>query len=166
MISIRFFLQVCFLCSIMSVCYVSPTKEMYTKVLSSKIVRTKYGQMRGALVEFKDPTLKPVISYLGLQFASTLNSKMRFMPPVSTAEKWKSIRVTFKPRSVCPQEQVVEDDIQGQVPQGEVEKMKRISHWTLEQIEECLTLNLYVPTDVVLSKLLNTEELALRRKLE
>lgn len=147
MIFIRWFSRFCFFCMFIPVCFVSPIeKGIYTKLLSPKIVKTQYGSIRGALVEFKDPSLKPVASYPGLQFGYSLESQMRFMPPISPAEYWDAVRVVFKTRPVCPQKRVVEKNLEGTMPLGEVEKMKRLAHFVLKQEEECLTLNVFVPT--------------------
>lgn len=136
---------------------IPPTEHrVFTQKLSSRTVTTKYGQMRGAMVEFPHPELKPVESYLGLQYATTLTSQMRFMPPMSSGEKWKSVRVAFEHRSVCPQALINEDELKKKLPMGEVERLKRIAHFILTQTEECLNLNVYVPTgkSVFLSVLL------------
>lgn len=119
--------------------------RVYMKKLSSNIVTTKYGQLRGTIVEFSDPTLKPVEAYLGLQYATTLTSQMRYMPPMSSAEKWTPVRVAFAHRSVCPQPLINEDDLKKTKPRGEVERLKKIAHYLFTQTEECLNLNLYVP---------------------
>lgn len=142
---------------LLSLTIISPSENrVYTKKLSSRTVTTKYGQMRGAIVEFPDPELKPVESYLGLQYATTLTSQMRFMPPMSSGEKWKSIRVAFEHRSVCPQSLIHEEELKKMKPLGEIERLKRIAHFILTQTEECLNLNVYVPTgkSVLLSVLL------------
>ena len=114
--------------------------------MSSRTVNTRYGQIKGALLKFSDEGLKPVEAFRSLQYASTLGTQMRFMPPTSPSERWKYIRVAFSYRSVCPQPLVKEDQLLRIMPIGEVERRKRIASYITEQTEECLNLNLYVPT--------------------
>ena len=123
--------------------------RVFTKRLSPRTVTTKYGQMRGALVEFPNPDLHPVEAYLGLEYATTLRSQMRFMPPVSPSERWSSIRATFSQRSVCPQTIMNEKELLKQVPVGVVEKRKRMSAFVMSQTEECLSLSIYIPTGLL-----------------
>lgn len=127
----------------------SSENRMFTKTLSPRTVITKYGQMRGALVEFTDRSLKPVDAYLGLQYATTLTSQMRFMPPMSSAEKWRLMRVVFAHRHVCPQKPINKDnfeELKKSKPEGEIERLRRIASFVLNPKEECLDLNVFVPT--------------------
>jgi len=56
-------------------------------------VQTQYGRLRGVLVSIADPTssgqpARRVEVYLGLQYASLLGGRLRFMPPTGPMEKW------------------------------------------------------------------------------
>ena len=104
--------------------------------------------MRGALVEFPGSRLKPVDAFLSLEYGTTMNHiPVRFMPPVSPAERWiESIRVVYTHRSVCPQNLINEEELLKEKPVGEVERLKRLSSFTMSQYEECMRLNVYVPS--------------------
>ena len=114
--------------------------------MSTRTVNTRYGQVKGALLEFSDKSLKPVEAYRSLQYATTLGTQMRFMPPTSPSDRWKFIRVAFSYRAVCPQPIIKEDKLLRALPHGEIERRKRIAPFIMSQTEECLNLNLYVPT--------------------
>ncbi|XP_064615301.1 neuroligin-4, X-linked-like [Liolophura sinensis] len=121
--------------------------KVYIAQMSSRVVSTRFGQVRGALVEFeKDRNLKPVEAYLGLQYASLLGGSLRFMPPTSPMEKWNRIRAVMKHRKVCPQRQLDERELEKTLPKGRVRHLASISAFIREQTEDCLNLNLYVPT--------------------
>ena len=114
--------------------------------MSTRTVSTRYGQVKGALLEFSDRSLKPVEAYRSLQYATTMGTQMRYMPPTSPSDRWKFIRVAFSYRPVCPQPIIKEDRLMKLLPRGEIERRKRIAPFTMSQTEECLNLNLYVPT--------------------
>src|SRR6218665_3619660 len=69
---------------------------------SQRIVKTKYGSVRGSLINFTNKSFQPIESFLGIPYASPPVAKLRFMPPVTPAI-WQGIRNvnTFGP--VCPQ---------------------------------------------------------------
>ena len=115
-------------------------------VMSSRTVDTKYGQIRGTLLKFSDEGLKPVEAFRSLQYASTLGTQMRFMPPTSPSDRWKFIRIAFSYRSVCPQPIFKENEVMTYLAKGEIDRRKRIAPFVMSQSEECLNLNLYVPT--------------------
>lgn len=119
---------------------------MFMKQLSATPADTKYGRVRGRLVEFPNRHLRPVEAYFGLQYASLLKGSLRFMPPTSPTEKWKGVRVALKPRPVCPQMIVEDAELKKKYPQVVAEQLARLTPFVREQTEDCLTLNLYVPT--------------------
>jgi hypothetical protein len=70
-----------------------------------RVVTTRYGNSTGMIVTFQNKLLHPIEVFRGFQYASTRRDKMRFIPPVSSLEKWLGIRM-FSNRSyrgVCPQ---------------------------------------------------------------
>ena len=121
-------------------------QKIYKEQLSSRIVRTQYGQMRAVLVEFRVPGLKPVDAYLGIQYATTFGSQIRFMPPTSSAEKWRGMRSMFGVQPACPQRVLNSTVLTTYLPAGEVERLMRVSPATMSQNEECLYMNVHVPT--------------------
>lgn len=125
----------------LQVCY-APTiyKEMGPTVIS-----TRYGKLRGILVQFKNSHLRPVESYLGLQYASLRQGRLRFMPPTSPLEKWKGIRTAVNQRGVCPQAPINSSELNKTLPLGRVRYLEGIASIIEKQDEECLTLNVYIP---------------------
>lgn len=113
---------------------------------SARTVDTKYGQIKGTLLKFSDENLKPVEVYRSLQYASTLGTQMRFMPPTSPLERWKFIRFVTSYRYACPQPIFKEEQARKYLPKGEMERRKKIAPSVMLQNEDCLDLNIYVPT--------------------
>lgn len=123
------------------------TSGIVRQQASNTIIKTEYGDMRGLLVEFPDLGLRPVQSYLGIQYASTMASQMRFMPPTSSPEKWKGTRSVSMHRPVCPQNYIRDSELRRIKPVGEAIRLRRILEYVKNDglSEECLNLNLYVP---------------------
>ncbi|XP_052830587.1 neuroligin-4, X-linked [Octopus bimaculoides] len=118
---------------------------VYMRTLSDRVVTTRYGTVRGVMVEFPNRHLKPVDAYLGLPYASLLRGNLRFMPPTSPMEKWTGTRVVLDMSPVCPQKVPDLNDLKGKVPESRYEHYKRIAPLLSKQLEDCLSLNLYVP---------------------
>ncbi|KAL3846388.1 hypothetical protein ACJMK2_017386 [Sinanodonta woodiana] len=121
--------------------------------MSTRIIKTRYGDVRGALAEFSSPTLKSVEAYKGLQYGTTNAGRMRFMPPISPLEKWKYTRLAFSMRPVCPQKVTNETGLSKVSTMASKKRLRNISPFTLSQMEDCLTLNIYVPIPGKLSLL-------------
>ena len=131
--------------------------KVFASQMSSNIVETQYGKLRGVLVTLPggagggvggrigQQQPPQVEAYLGLQYASVLGGELRFMPPTSSLEKWDGIRVALKFRPVCPQRVPSEEQLRRRMPNGRVEHFKRLLPFLEKQSEECLNLNIYVP---------------------
>jgi len=118
------------------------------KQLGKTIVTTKYGKLRGSLVEFPKDSyvhLSPIEAYLGVQFGSLHSGNLRFIRPSSPNKKWSKIHAVKDFESVCPQQHVRSKHLLKHLPAGSVEWMTRVSSFTNHQDEECLNLNLFVP---------------------
>lgn len=118
------------------------------KQLGPTIVPTKYGKLRGSLVEFPKNSylpLKPVEAYLGIQYAALRRNNLRFMPPTSPQTRWSAVHAASRVAAVCPQRHLHEEPLSDYLPRGTVSVLKRIGEFTNKQNEDCLTLNLYVP---------------------
>jgi hypothetical protein len=134
--------------------------------MSPRTVQTQYGKLRGIIV--LRPTaappsnaavglppmtnagssrlrMVPVEQFLGLQYASTLGSELRFMPPTGSMEKWEGVHVALKHRAVCPQPIPDVGRLSRRMPRGRVEHFRRMVSFVDKQTEDCLSLNVYVP---------------------
>ena len=129
--------------SILSVAAAAITSQM-----SPREIQTQYGRLRGLLVSIADrrssgQPARRVEVYLGLQYASLEGGKHRFMPPTGPMEKWDGVRVALKHRPVCPQP--APDLNEPGLTDRELARRKRLATFVEKQLEECLTLNIYVP---------------------
>jgi hypothetical protein len=116
-----------------------------TAQMSPRVIQTTQGKLRGILIARPGRQLPPVEAYLGLQYASTLGSDLRFMPPTSSMEKWEGIRVSMRFRPVCPQPVPDLDELAKRMPRGRVDHFRRLVPFIEKQNEECLYLNIYTP---------------------
>lgn len=131
----------CVFVSFIQVCYA----PVIYKEMGPSIITTRYGKLRGALVQFESSHLRPVEAYSGLQYASLRKGRLRFMPPTSPLEKWKGIRTAVNQRRVCPQTPINSSELSKILPLGRVKYLEGIASKIKMQDEECLSLNLYVP---------------------
>ncbi|XP_076435747.1 neuroligin-4, X-linked-like [Babylonia areolata] len=120
---------------------------VYRKQMSSRVITTRYGKVRGILVEFPNRHLKPVEAFFGLKYADLEKGNMRFMPPKNPKEQWTKIRAAIQQRPPCPQQPHEQHEKHAQhVPsEGRAAHLRNITPFLSEQQEDCLTLNLYVP---------------------
>jgi len=127
--------------------------------MSPYVVETQYGRLRGVLVALPGSVAaaaagraqsrsKTVIveAFFGLQYASLLGGELRFMPPTSSMEKWDGVRVALNFRPVCPQRVPDVNRLQRDVPTERVDHVKRLLPFLDKQNEECLNLNIYLPS--------------------
>ncbi|KAK3589992.1 hypothetical protein CHS0354_035020 [Potamilus streckersoni] len=122
--------------------------KVIIKQLGPSVISTKHGKVRGALVEFPNTyntQLKPVEVFNSLQYATLRNRHLRFMPPTSPIERWQGIRSTWSHTGACPQHTQGEKALEDSISDVTVTKNLRISQFTKTQLEDCLTINLYVP---------------------
>ncbi|KAI8430428.1 hypothetical protein MSG28_000705 [Choristoneura fumiferana] len=114
-------------------------------LISSRVVRTKYGDIRGFIVTPESRFLEPVEVFRGIPYASSPVGSLRFMPPVSGAQ-WSGVKIAEEFSPVCPQ---VLPDIRNEtavlkrISKGRLEYLKRILPFLTNQAEDCLhaTLN-------------------------
>lgn len=122
--------------------------SVIVKQLGQTVVTTKYGQLRGALVEFPKDSyiyLPTVESYSGIQYGSLHDSQLRFIYPKGPVDSWSDIKSAWDDREVCPQRRVRDKDLLKYYPKGTVEWITRKSSYTKDQVEDCLSMNIYVP---------------------
>lgn len=116
--------------------------------LSSRVVNTKYGALRGYIASFLHKTgLRPVEVYLAVPYASPPVDRLRFMPPVTPAH-WNGVKTSVTHGPVCPQRL---PDISNETAALEhmttyrLAALKRMIPFLRNQSEDCLTLNIYTP---------------------
>lgn len=116
-------------------------------LISSRVVRTKNGDLRGFIVTPESRFLEPVEVFRGVPYASPPVGSLRFMPPVSGAQ-WPGVKITEEFSPVCPQ---VLPDIRNEtavlkrISKGRLDYLKRILPFLTNQSEDCLYLNIYAP---------------------
>lgn len=119
--------------------------------LSSRIVRTQYGELSGIIVSLggssgpngnnNNNRLENVEVFKGVPYASPPVGSLRFMPPVSSA-RWHGVRVADKFGPVCPQRLPKLTD---KMPRGRLDYLRRLMPYLQNQSEDCLYLNIYAP---------------------
>nr|XP_006632838.2 PREDICTED: neuroligin-3 isoform X1 [Lepisosteus oculatus]XP_015206860.1 PREDICTED: neuroligin-3 isoform X1 [Lepisosteus oculatus]XP_015206861.1 PREDICTED: neuroligin-3 isoform X1 [Lepisosteus oculatus] len=110
-------------------------------------VNTQYGKLRGVRVPLPSEILGPVDQYLGVPYAASPVGEKRFMPP-EPPSSWSGIRNTTHFAPVCPQ------NIHNAVPEIMMPiwftfNLDIVATYIQDQNEDCLYLNIYVPTEDV-----------------
>ncbi|XP_063085097.1 neuroligin-1 isoform X7 [Cavia porcellus] len=123
-----------------------------THVLSQKLddvdplVTTNFGKIRGVKKELNNEILGPVIQFLGVPYAAPPTGEHRFQPP-EPPSPWSDIRNATQFAPVCPQ-----NIIDGRLPEVMLpvwftNNLDVVSSYVQDQSEDCLYLNIYVPTE-------------------
>ena len=109
---------------------------------------TKYGVMQGMTKVYNHSVgLDPVDRILSIMYATTKTTRLRFMPPSSPLEKWSGVRMPIHFRSTCVQKIRNEEYFRNiGVPDRLIDRLLKVSAVASSQTEDCLTLNLYIPT--------------------
>lgn len=121
-------------------------------VLSQKLddvdplVTTNFGKIRGIKKELNNEILGPVIQFLGVPYAAPPTGERRFQPP-EPPSLWSDIRNATQFAPVCPQ-----NIIDGRLPEVMLpvwftNNLDVVSSYVQDQSEDCLYLNIYVPTE-------------------
>lgn len=108
--------------------------------LTSRVVRTKYGELSGIILTL-GRNLESVEVFRGIPYASPPIGSLRFMPPVSGA-LWHGIKKADRFGPVCPQRFPQLND---KMPIGRMNFLKRLLPYLQNQSEDCLYLNIYAP---------------------
>lgn len=140
-------LKLClFMLSLSSLIKSDPVPDQRTP-LTSRTVRTKYGDVSGVIVTLDSKHLEPVEIFRGIPYASPPLGSLRFMPPV-TGALWQGVKIADKFSPVCPQrlpDIANETAALKRMPRGRLEYLKRLLPYLQEQSEDCLYLNIYAP---------------------
>lgn len=114
---------------------------------SSRIVNTRSGDIRGIILELNSRHLEPVEVFRGIPYAAPPIKELRFQKP-QLLMRWGGTKLadTFPP--VCPQKY---PDVSNRttalqyMPKGRYHYLKKLVPHLINQSEDCLYLNLYVP---------------------
>ncbi|XP_041657766.1 neuroligin-2b isoform X2 [Cheilinus undulatus] len=113
--------------------------------LKHPIVSTGYGKVRGIRKELNNEILGPVEQYLGVPYATAPIGERRFQPPEAPGS-WQEIRNATQFAPVCPQ------NVHGVLPEIMLpvwftDNLDAAATYVQNQSEDCLYLNIYVPTE-------------------
>lgn len=113
--------------------------------LKHPIVSTVYGKVRGIRRELNNEILAPVEQYLGVPYATAPIGERRFQPPEAPGS-WQEIRNATQFAPVCPQ------NVHGVLPEIMLpvwftDNLDAAATYVQNQSEDCLYLNIYVPTE-------------------
>ncbi|MBN3320543.1 NLGNX protein, partial [Atractosteus spatula] len=112
------------------------------------IITTNYGKLRGLKTPLPNEILGPVEQYLGVPYASPPTGERRFQPP-EPPSSWTGIRNATQFAAVCPQ--YLEDRflLNDMLPVWFTANLDTVVTYVQDQNEDCLYLNIYVPTEDV-----------------
>ncbi|KAB0797908.1 hypothetical protein PPYR_08901 [Photinus pyralis] len=114
---------------------------------SSRIVEIETGAIRGIILELNSRHLEPVEVFRGVPYAAPPVGPLRFRPPAPPLT-WPGTRLADTFGSVCPQRY---PDITNKtaalqfMPKGRYHYLKKLLPLLVNQSEDCLFLNIYVP---------------------
>uniref|UniRef100_A0AAV2KKC5 Carboxylesterase type B domain-containing protein n=1 Tax=Knipowitschia caucasica TaxID=637954 RepID=A0AAV2KKC5_KNICA len=121
------------------------TSSQKSDPLKHPIVTTNYGKIRGIKKDLNNEILGPVEQYLGVPYATAPIGDRRFQPPEAPGS-WQEIRNTTQFAPVCPQ------NVHGVLPEIMLpvwftDNLDVAANFIQNQSEDCLYLNVYVPTE-------------------
>ncbi|XP_063059939.1 neuroligin-3b [Engraulis encrasicolus] len=117
---------------------------MVTGVTYHPVVNTQYGRLRGMRVPLPTEALGPVDQYLGVPYASPPVEEKRFAAPDAPAP-WTGVRNATRFPAVCPQN-IRNQPPEIMMPVWATFNLDTVATYLQEQSEDCLYLNIYVPT--------------------
>ncbi|KAI1882696.1 hypothetical protein AGOR_G00237550 [Albula goreensis] len=110
------------------------------------VVTTTYGKLRGFKKELHNEILGPVVQFLGVPYAAPPTGDRRFQPPDPPAS-WPGTKNATQFAPVCPQ--TIQEGRLPEVmlPVWFTNSLEVVSTYVQDQSEDCLYLNIYVPTE-------------------
>ncbi|XP_056108769.1 neuroligin-1 isoform X2 [Rhinichthys klamathensis goyatoka] len=112
------------------------------------VVSMTYGKLRGFKKELNNEILGPVIQFLGVPYAAPPTGERRFQPPEPPIS-WSDIRNATQFAPVCPQTLLEGRLPDVMLPVWFTNSIEVVSSYVQDQSEDCLFLNIYVPTEDV-----------------
>ncbi|XP_043926073.1 neuroligin-1 isoform X2 [Protopterus annectens] len=110
------------------------------------VVTTNYGKLRGVKKELSNEILGPVIQFLGVPYAAPPTGERRFQPP-EPPFSWPDIKNATQFAPVCPQTIIEGRFPEVMLPLWFTNNLDVISTYVQDQSEDCLFLNIYIPTE-------------------
>lgn len=110
------------------------------------VVTTTYGKLRGFKKELNNEILGPVVQFLGVPYAAPPTGERRFQPPEPPIS-WSDIRNATQFAPVCPQTLLEGRLPDVMLPVWFTNSIDVVSSYVQDQSEDCLFLNIYVPTE-------------------
>ncbi|XP_029459149.1 neuroligin-4, X-linked-like [Rhinatrema bivittatum] len=110
------------------------------------IVPTNYGKIRGTRTPLPNEILGPVEQYLGVPYASPPTGERRFQPP-EPPSSWTGVRNATQFAAVCPQYLDERSLLNDMLPVWFTANLDTVVSYVQDQNEDCLYLNIYVPTE-------------------
>ncbi|KAJ8409455.1 hypothetical protein AAFF_G00228560 [Aldrovandia affinis] len=113
---------------------------------SDPVVTTVYGKVRGFKKELHNEILGPVVQFLGVPYAAPPTGDKRFQPPEPPLS-WSGTQNATQFAPVCPQ--TIQEGRLPEVmlPVWFTNSLEIVSSYVQDQSEDCLYLNMYVPTE-------------------
>lgn len=114
---------------------------------SSRIVEIQSGAIRGVILELNSRHLEPVEAFRGVPYAAPPVGPLRYRPPQAPLP-WPGTRLADTFGAVCPQRF---PDVSNRtsalqfMPKGRYHHLKKLTPLLVNQSEDCLFLNIYVP---------------------
>uniref|UniRef100_A0A3B4X2C7 Neuroligin-4, X-linked-like n=1 Tax=Seriola lalandi dorsalis TaxID=1841481 RepID=A0A3B4X2C7_SERLL len=110
------------------------------------VISTVQGRIRGILTPLPSDLLGPVIQYLGVPYARPPTGDRRFQPPEPPLP-WPGIRNVTQFAPVCPQSLDERSMLGDMMPSWLTANLDIAATYLTHQSEDCLYLNIYVPTE-------------------
>lgn len=114
---------------------------------SPRVVTTKYGKLRGEIRALPGKNLRPVEVFRGVPYAKPPIGSNRFSP-TRTPNPWKDERLADQYGPVCPQHlpEMYGPSEEATMPRPRLQHLRRLANYLTNQAEDCLYLNIYVPS--------------------
>nr|XP_033805722.1 neuroligin-4, X-linked isoform X2 [Geotrypetes seraphini] len=110
------------------------------------IVPTNYGKIRGTRTPLPNEILGPVEQFLGVPYASPPTGERRFQPP-EPPSSWTGVKNATQFAAVCPQYLDERSLLNDMLPVWFTANLDTVVSYVQDQNEDCLYLNIYVPTE-------------------
>ncbi|XP_066106276.1 neuroligin-4, X-linked isoform X1 [Saccopteryx bilineata] len=122
------------------------------------VVSTNYGKIRGLRTPLPNEILGPVEQYLGVPYASPPTGERRFQPP-EPPSSWTGVRNATQFAAVCPQHLDERSLLHDMLPVWFTANLDTLMTYVQDQSEDCLYLNIYVPTEDGASSKKNADDI-------